>query len=353
MSEDNGGSQERLNMKLKSIHSWLMIAVVAIILLPSCSHIHQKDLCDLDSTRTHVKIVFDWSQVVEKADPEGMVLFFYPVDGGKPMRYDLPGKEGGVIELPVGKYNILFYNNDTEANLYGNIEEFEKHRAFTRTVALLSKAFGNAVSTAPRGADTDKQRLVGSPEQMWGGPYRDIYELDSDACELCKKRHGKFCNDTDEETNILVLTPRKYVREVTVIGRNIIGADRAREVKGALTGMSSDINIKTRQPGEEQVTQPFEVVLDREKAHLNAHFYTFGHPDEEGKHYLDLYFVMEDGQKVHRRFDVTDQVRNAPDPWHIVIIIEELLLPPVLEDDSGLDPVIDEWQTEEVDIILH
>lgn len=345
--------RETPDMKIRYNYSCLLTLFVAMLGLSSCQH---KDLCYRDSNKAQVKVVFDWSQVVEKADPEGMVLFFYPVDGGKPLRYDLKGKYGGVIELPVGHYDVLFYNNDTELNLFGDVESFTKHHAFTRSSHLLSRnAFGKAAETAPRGGETAKQRIVGSPEQMWGGPYGKVFEVVSDACDLCKLAKGNKCGlvDIEDEGIVLTLYPQKYVGDVTVIGRNIIGVKRARDAKGALTGMSPDINIKTRRPGDEQATLPFEVVLDKEKSNLYAHFNTFRHPEADGKHYLDLYFVLEDGQKIHRRYDVTDQVRTAPDPWHIVIIIDEILLPPAIEDDSGLDPIIDEWQTEEVDIILH
>ena len=44
-----------------------------------------------------------------------MCVFFYPEEGGEPVRFDFTGKTGGEIDIKVGRYKVLCYNNDTEA----------------------------------------------------------------------------------------------------------------------------------------------------------------------------------------------------------------------------------------------
>ena len=56
--------------------------------------------------------------------------------------------------------------------------------------------------------------------------------------------------------------------------------------------------------------------------------------------------------KDSERLDVTDQVHSAPDKRHVHIIIDGLDLPEPIENGSGFDPSVDDWEVVETDIIL-
>ena len=82
-----------------------------VMVLFSCEH---KNLCYHHPHIATIHIEFDWKNA-PLADPEGMCVFFYPEEGGKPIRFDFTGKTGGQIDIKIGKYRILCYNNDTES----------------------------------------------------------------------------------------------------------------------------------------------------------------------------------------------------------------------------------------------
>ena len=54
-------------------------------------------------------------------------MYFYPEEGGSPIRFDFEGKDGGPVEIKEGRYWILCYNNDTESLLFRGMEGFDTH----------------------------------------------------------------------------------------------------------------------------------------------------------------------------------------------------------------------------------
>ena len=96
------------------------------------------------------------------------------------------------------------------------------------------------------------------------------------------------------------------------------------------------------------MTLPFEATHDG-KSTITADFLTFGPPaGAPGKHLLRIYVQLPDGKKVYYTFDVTDQVRHAPDPRNVHIVLDGLTLPKPLAIGSGFRPTVDDWQEVEV-----
>ena len=61
------------------------------------------DYSDCPSENREFRVVFDWDHS-KQADVEGMTLFFYPMDeGGSIWRFDIPGRDGGSVELLEGE----------------------------------------------------------------------------------------------------------------------------------------------------------------------------------------------------------------------------------------------------------
>ena len=83
-----------------------------------------------------VKLEFDWKNAPQ-ANPEGMCVFFYPEEGGEPVRFDFTGKTGGEIDIKVGRYKVLCYNNDTEAVQFRGMEDFNAHEGIHATEMCL------------------------------------------------------------------------------------------------------------------------------------------------------------------------------------------------------------------------
>ncbi len=102
---------------------------------------------------------------------------------------------------------------------------------------------------------------------------------------------------------------------------------------------------------DDLVTMPFTLAISDDNTELRGQFLTFGEcPNNKANHILTIYLFLSDGSKWYYSFDVTDQVRNAPDPRHVNIVVSGLVLPRPLQSDAGLHPEVNDWQTETVDI---
>ena len=78
----------------------LFYLLTALLMLTSCEH---KELCYYHPHAAKVKVVFDWRDAPQ-ADPDGMCVYFYPLEGGSGYRFDFNNTTGGEVDLRVGKY---------------------------------------------------------------------------------------------------------------------------------------------------------------------------------------------------------------------------------------------------------
>ena len=130
-------------------------------------------------------------------------------------------------------------------------------------------------------------------------------------------------------------------------------------VSGILTGMAGELRMHDEQLSEECVSIPFagrKSGTDK----IEAQFITFGHNTANLKHHhIELFVVMNDKNKLHyyddadgSRYDVNDQVENAPNKRRVHLIIDGLDLPVPISSGSGFDATVDDWDIVESDIEL-
>ena len=91
----------------KIFHTVTMAAL--LVAATSCEH---KELCLDHAHAVEVEVVFDWRNAPDAA-PASMSLYLFPGDG-EALRYDFTGRDGGTIRVPIGKYEALCLNSDTE-----------------------------------------------------------------------------------------------------------------------------------------------------------------------------------------------------------------------------------------------
>ena len=310
----------------------LLLSLAAALLLTGCVH---KELCYNHPHTVSVRVEFDWRDAPEAA-PEGMCVYFYPLDGGGGTRFDFKGTEGGEVELTVGSYLVLCYNNDTESVQFYNTDDFDTHGAYTREGNVLEPMYGNAANyTAPRADGSEEERVVICPDMMWGSNDTEVYILDM-------------------EENVVTLYPHELVCTYTYEVRNVRNLDHLEQMSGSISGMSGMMTLSSEELDDECVTIPFASHSDGVSL-VTGEFYTFGHhPDNVEPHRMVFYAVMDDGKKYcfkgAENLDVTSQIHEAPDQRHVHIIIDGLDLPQPIEGGSGFDPSIDDWEVVEVEI---
>ena len=324
-----------------------------LLILSSCRH---KDLCIHHPHDTLVRVVFDWKEAPE-ADPRGMCVFFYPVEGGQPRRYDFNNMQGGDITITVGKYHVLCYNNDTEGILFEGRDDFRSHYVYTRSGDIFEPVFGNGYRSNIK--STPNQDVVIAPDMMWGCIATDVEITDDGICYHClKTRNQDDFTSVIDENHKITLYPIEHTSIYNYQIINVTNLKHVTQMCATISGMAGGLNLTTQELDAESVILPLESSFDRTAGIIYGSFITFGHHEENpDPHCMELFVWMADGQKLlygsdNERFNVTDQIHNAPNKRRVNIVIDGLDLPQAIENGHGFKPSVDDWDVVEEDIIM-
>lgn len=327
----------------------MYMLAVSVILSLLCSCVH-KEFCYEHPHAKKIRIEFDWREAPDAA-PKGMCVFFYPVKGGSPLRRDFKGMEGGEVEINAGRYLVLCYNNDTEGVLFSDMDNIGKHAGYTREGNVLEPIYGNAANYAPQTGGTGTERVVITPDMMWGCTAAEVVISDTGA--NLDEEHMSGTDLTDGATvsgaQVITLCPRELTCTYTYEVRNVKNLKHAVRMCGTLSGMAPSLRFGDGSLGLECVTLPFDAVSDGVST-IRGKFYTFGHHGQNADpHRMVFYFVMDDGSKYafgtdgNEKFNVTRQVHGAPDQRHVHIVIDGLDMPIPIENGNGFNVGVDDW----------
>ena len=222
-------------------HAFISSLASALLLLGSCltfTSCDYKDLCYDHHHLVSFRVLFDWSNVPD-AQPEGMTVLFYNLDapGTNPTRFDLPGREGGVVKLEPGNYRAVAYNYDTETILLSNIEEWNSLTAYTRGSSIEE---GTMLSRGPipRAAGTDSEPVILEPDMLYacaGEPFKleftDNYTTYDDNIEGA----GGIAS---QKLYTITLKPNQRVRRVNLYVNNVQNLAYGSQFGGALSTLS-------------------------------------------------------------------------------------------------------------------
>lgn len=312
----------------------------------SCEH---KELCfDHRHCRIPVSVVFDWRNA-PSADPESMSLFLFPKDGGEPLRYEFAGRDGGEIAIPVGRYDAVCVNSDTESAYFRNMNRLETFEVRTREIELFA-GLDIRSEGAPRAEGTETEEIVFAPEMMWAAR---SFDLDFSLCDS---------ESSDDAPRSIVFYPAEIVCHYSVEIRNADNLKYISALSGSLSGMSGGSMLASDTPTAECVTLPFAASSDGES--IVGSWLTFGHCPASiesssatapypcrAAHKLVIYAVLTDGTKWYYTYDVTDSIRTAADPRHVHIVLDGLPLPEP-SGSGGFRPEVGDWNVVHIDIEL-
>ena len=325
----------------------IFIIGVMWLLLSSCRHI---PLDDIGEARMSVRVVYNWEKAPE-ANPKEMSIFFYPEDGGYPYRYDLK-RDGGEVKLPVGRYRIITYNNDSHSTEQSDYDDFDKHVIFNYDCDLLRPVNGVASRNLLNRLNLNEPVLFAPMERMWG----------------CSELKAEVLNIEGEQ--VITLYPDKLLCDYKVTFTNVVNIDSPMWMCASLSGLSDAIYMGSCSVSEQSAIFPFlcekiddktvegtfltfgncESVLKEHKVRLIVYAKRYvldenGEPklDENGKKIITSdYFVYDDDKMV-----VTTQVDEAEDRWNVHIIIDGIELPEPVGGGGGMSIDVGNWDTEE------
>lgn len=323
-----------------------LLTVLCSVVLASCEH---KELCFNHPHTAKIRVEFDWRNAPD-ANPEGMSVWFYPMEeDGTLRRFDFQGTKGGEVEIAVGSYRVICYNNDSEANLATGMEDYYTHKIYTRDGYIFEPVYGNATGASPHNVDDEHVTIC--PDMLWGCHVFDV-TITEGGVNCIYQEDGEVSGMSGSSDRVVTLYPAEVICTYTYEIRNVNNLKATTQMCGSLSGLAHGLFMGMEEIEHERVTVPFEAVSDGVSTVMGK-FLTFGHCASHDPHTIfTLYVWMKDGKKLYYTFDVTDQVDNAPDPQHVHIIIDGLDLPQPIEDGDGFHVDIDDWEVVNEDILM-
>lgn len=299
--------------------------------------------------RLHFIIENDWRQCHD-ASPEGMAYIFFPEDGAEPWRFDFAGREAGKVTMALGKYSFLSYNDDTYNVLFRDEDRYDTYQAYTAETDLLGSIPGpERGESLPQ---TAGERAVRCPDMMWGCAY-SAFSLQYDGVRFTPfplPQSDTVMNYSPDF--VLTAVQRPLTARYSFRIEDIENLSGVKSMSAALSGMAGAMQVATGIKGAYPSTLTFDAsILDPTTA--GGRFCTFGIPEAPTvDNILNLFVIIKDGRRFCYQFDVTDQVRQAPDPMNACLIVSGIVLEiPDTDDGTGFDVAVDGWETVIVNII--
>lgn len=314
----------------KIFHAAAAAAVLAAA--TSCEH---KDLCYDHSDAVDVKVAFDWKDAPGAA-PASMSFYLFPAGGGEALRYDFTDCTGGTIRVPVGSYEALCLNSDTENINYRNTECRETFEVTTRAADLLSglSVLGVLSDGVPRVDGTEDERVILPPDMLW-----------SDCVEGIELKRA-------DGTMAVTLRPEMSVCRYSVEIRNAANLKYVSGISGSLSSMAESLypGVGCDATCKTGATIPFDAAVSADKSTVTGGLFAFGCPSARKTHTLTIYAVLSDESKWYYTYDVTDQIHSAPNQRDVHIVLDGLPLPKPIVNGGGFQPDVDDWHSVNVDI---
>ncbi len=324
----------------------LLLSVMFVApILSGCGLIYDYDNCPAGYGEFDVED--DW-RLAPSATPEGMAYIFFPSGENSCWRFDFPGKEGGDVDLPDGDYNVLTFNDDTSGILFDNSESYRDFTFYCRPGALYDGLGGTIDNPLgpPVAANGEKVNIC--PDMLWCDAV-NTFELYPDGTAVERTPDSGF---SYSDKRRLTMYPKAIVAFYRYSVRNVENLESIDRVCASISGMAASLRPSDMWRGTEPVTLPLKATPETD-CMISGRFFTYGLPCEpSAPNTLSLYIWLTDGRKMCYEFDVTNQIRKAPDSMNVEIIIDGLKLPEVENPKPGgtFDVSVDGWATIIIDI---
>lgn len=305
----------------------LFVCVPAMaLILQSCSH--SAIICPEGGGRV-IDVRFVWDEAPD-AMPDGMTLYFFPLDsGGSIWRFDIAGREGGKVELPFGSYRLLAFNNDLPRIDYSETDSYD---SFTANARFAGKA------------------MVYAPGLLYVGT---VGFVDVTVCGVEYTDHGGC--DKNCPRGLVRCYPKLESTIYNVIVRDIDGISLVRSASATIDGIASAMKLVSGDATGYVVGESLSLSSLRQSSEMNGVTTGFGSIPGKNEYWLIITVTRTDGKTFAKRIDVSSQVLNSSNPRNVTIIVDGLDipgddLPPSSDDNVGIEVGVDGWHEIIIDI---
>lgn len=334
-----------------------LYTIISLLLLTffgtSCEH---KDLCYTHPHTMPVKIVIDWRYAPGAEDDiSTMEVMLFPKAGGEAFHYQV-GKYGGIVWVPVTAYYGTCFNSGEGANRWDS----RPSDFFTMNVTTRMSPDEEAMSRinapssrVPRTIDATDQDFLLEPDMLYSDQLNDIcIELRSTLTFSDGRSTEEY---TEDDLQVITFYPERRTPHYTVIIKNLRNLGYVQSLSASMSSMSGAYYVGTEHADNDRWLQSFDMQhIQGSALDIAGDFLGFGHcPDEDFLHTVTLYLVLSDGTKLYYPFDVTEQMHSEENrnSMEVTIVIDAgIVIPPPETAAGGLQPTVDGWMHEIVDL---
>lgn len=309
------------------IHILYIIAVLTVSLAAATSCRHKDIECPSGFRRIH--ILFEWDKSRD-AQVEGMTLFFYPLDGQNGIwRFEIAGRDGGDVELPVGTYRMIACNNDLPGI---TLEDTESE----------STVQASASRTVEDGVFASTGMLYGAViSSLDVTPCGVRYITEDSAVKECGK-------------GLVRCYPDSLATNFTVRILDVAGIENISSAAIRLDGMRKSIFLESGATSYTPVALAIPSDIDRADASISGAGCAFSPPAAAPDAYsLSLKVIRSNGTCGIKHIDLTERNTNIITRHNVLITIAGIKIPDdgsSSDDVGGIQAGVDGWEVVEIDL---
>lgn len=370
-----------------------IFVLFALLALFSCERRH---LVEGYQTTALIPINIDWSDA--KLDPDddpdddvySASAWFFPDDTSQTViQKRLTDASGGTVELPVGTYSVLIFNNTVSdfSNIQfrgtDSFDTFEAYSGADTKSVFYSKSDATEVTSKPEilasWSITDfevTEEMVTTSRTIdlstlvtaTASTSTDITASTSTKTSTTLSTKAAATRTTEENLATLTSVKPQLVVDTASVVVHVQGLNNASSASGTHTGLASSVFMASGTTSDDQITHSF-TLSDRSyydgsssDGTVSASYRSFGrHSDRDDlSHSMSIDFTLnDDSSHPTQEFDITDQVHSTDDRLGLLTTVglsdsdtdHTIVLPDVDTDSDGFSIGLDDWDTE-VDIPL-
>lgn len=268
--------------------------------------------------------------------PEMVRACFYDADSHELVAEDFLPPEGGFIHIPTGMYDVLVYSLGTEATQVEGTKTRAGAYAFTSPTGARVKV----QTKAGGGEDSEvEQAVIWEPDPLYSGRIAGavipVYP------------------EGEEESVVLESVLKRCTETWSLEIREVEGAERIAGAEAYVTGQAAGRYLWDGRTTNHPASLVCPLVVNATKGQLWTVFNTFGRfPEAESDVVVDLLVTTTGGARCSYIFDVTDQWKNPDNTAHRIVIDVLVEIPDESYSGGGFDPIVEDWDGEEIDIIV-
>lgn len=325
-----------------------VITVLLPLMLVSC----RKQLCQ-EHSHPHgrsVRVIVDYSHM--DYIPAQMRIDFYDNAGAKQAtRFITPSDN--IIELPVGEYKAICYNDNSEYMQFRNENSYENFSAY---MPQITRSEYNAMYMGRATAYSSRETASSAPVNVSAGgnvPSSQVLRTTIGQPDLLFSDHcSSFAVTEDAASQAdLYFTPLN-ITVVYHINVTVSGMKYVKQARGTMTGVSQAKFMYNCQRNVEPATVMFDCT--REETRITTSMTAFGiigfNASDDAlarMNELRFEFLLRDGSTYTESFDIrallTEELcakGGTIDLGSFVIEIPEV-------DDGGFNAILEDWYDEE------